>query len=133
MPQQTQSASDSINSITSELGIRLSELEEKQRLLKDRILLVGNNLISIKEAHDRQFYEIKKQLKEIESDIKSIKQLNERILSELGNFARKSELEILKRQFTMFEPLEFARMSDIREIVKEELSKINKEKVNKNN
>lgn len=114
--------SNPINTILTEFGIRLNELEEKQRLLKDRILLVGNNLISTKESYEKQFLEIKIQLKQFDSEIKSMKQLNERITSELMNFARKPELDILKRQFKMFEPLEFARISDIRRIVQEELN-----------
>ena len=112
---------DPINGLMNELGIRINELEEKQRILKDRILLIGNNLIGTKEELEKQSLESKRHFKNIEQDIKEIKQLNERILNELGNFARKNELEILKRQMKMFEPLEFARIKDIREIVKEEL------------
>jgi len=115
-------SSNPFNAILTEFGIRLNELEEKQRLLKDRILLVGNNLISTKEGYEKQFLEIKKQLKQLDSEIKSIKQLNERITNEMMNFARKPELDILKRQFKMFEPLEFARIKDVRDIVKEELN-----------
>ena len=96
-----QESSDPINVILSEFGIRLNELEEKQRLLKDRVLLVGNNLISTKEDYDKQLLFIKKQLKEIESEIKSIKQFNERITNELSNFARKSELDILKVEHSL--------------------------------
>ena len=40
---------DPINGLMNELGIRINELEEKQRILKDRILLIGNNLIGTKE------------------------------------------------------------------------------------
>lgn len=120
-----------INSILSEFGIRLNELEEKQRLLKDRLLLIGNNLISTREDYDKDFLNLKKQLKEIQEELKAIKQLNERIINETNNFARKSEFEILKRQFKLFEPLEFARIKDIKQIVKEEILKINKEGKNK--
>jgi hypothetical protein len=123
---------DPFNVIISEFGIRINEIEEKQRLLKDRVLLIGNNLVSTKEDYDKQLLEIKKQLKSLEADIKTIKQLNERIINEIGNFARKSELEVVKRQFKMFEPLEFARIKDIKQIVRDELSKVNKEKINKN-
>ena len=37
---------DPINALLSEFGTRLNEVEEKQRLIKDRILLIGENLIS---------------------------------------------------------------------------------------
>jgi hypothetical protein len=67
---------------------------------------------------------LKKNFKEIESNIKTLKQLIERIINEIGNFARKNELEILKKQVKMFEPLEFARMDDVRKIVNEEIKKL---------
>ena len=131
MALQPTSQSDPINAIISEFGIRMNEIEEKQRLLKDRVLLIGNNLISTRDEYDKQFLNIKKEIKNIGDEIKTIKQLNERIINEIGNFARKSEFEILKRQFKMFEPFEFARISDVKQILKEELSKINKEKIKK--
>ena len=61
--------------------------------------MIGNNLILTKDEYDKEFLTVKKQLKEISGEIKTIKQLNERIINEIGNFARKSELDILKRQF----------------------------------
>lgn len=123
MEEQPFAQQDPINTLLSELGIRINELEEKQRLLKDRVLLVGENLIATKEDYDKQVLEFKKQIKNLESDIKSIKQLSERIVNELGNLARKSDLEILKRQAKIFQPLEFARIKDVRKIIQEELSK----------
>lgn len=118
------SGQESINSYLTELSVKISELEEKQRLLKDRLLLIGNNLISTKEENYKTTVEYKKILKNIDIDLKSIKQLNQRIINELGNFARKSELEILKKQMKMFEPLEFARIKDVKSMIDEELKKI---------
>lgn len=123
------SSQDPVNSFLSEIGVRISELEEKQRLLKDRILLIGNNLISTKEDYEKQVLEFKKQIKQLESEIKSIKQLNERIINEMGNFARKNELEILKNQSKIFQPLDFARIKDIRKIVQEEFKKSSNQKI----
>jgi len=123
MAQPISQQPDPISSIISEFGIRMNEIEEKQRLLKDRVLLIGNNLVGAKEEYDKQFLDVKKQIKNLEQEIKTIKQLNERIINEIGNFARKSELEIVKRQFKIFEPLEFARIKDVKQIIKDELSK----------
>jgi len=122
-PQDEQ---DSINSLLTEFGTRLNEIEEKQRLIKGRVLLIGENLISTKEEAQEQTLEFKEQIKKIESEIKNLKQLNKRIINEIGNFARKPELEILERQMKMFEPLELARIKDVREIVKEEIKSLKK-------
>ena len=114
---------DPVSALLSEFSTRLNEIEEKQRLIKDRILLVGENLIFTKEEYLKQEFETKRQLKQINSDISSLKQLMRRVVYELPNLAKKSELEILERQVKIFQPLEFARIKDVKDIVKEELSK----------
>jgi len=114
---------DPINALLSEFGTRLNETEEKQRLIKDRILLIGENLISTKEDSLKQDSEIKKQLKQIKSEVDSLKQLTTRIINDMQNFARKIEVEILERQMKMFQPLEFARIQDVKKIVQDEIKK----------
>jgi len=42
---------------------QLRDLEEKQRILKDRLLLIGKNLIETKEQTNSKILEIKKSLK----------------------------------------------------------------------
>lgn len=118
---------DTINALILEFGTRLTEVEEKQRLIKDRILLIGENLVNTKEEYDKQDIETKKKISEIYSDLKTIKQLNKRIIEELENFARKTELAIVERQIKMFQPLDFARIKDIKEIIREEMENILKE------
>ena len=119
MPEQPMQQ-DPINSLLGEFSTRLNEIEEKQRLIKDRILLIGENLISTKEGIEEQNLEFKNQLKQTTFEIKSLKQITKRIVNELENFARKPELETLQRQMKMFQPLEFARIQDVEEIIKRE-------------
>jgi hypothetical protein len=121
--QQQSTPQDPTTALLSEFGTRLTEIEEKQRLIKDRLLLIGENLISTKEDIEKQNLEFKTKIKETDSEIKALKQITKRIVNELGNFARKPELEILQRQMKMFQPLEFARIQDINEVVKEEITK----------
>jgi hypothetical protein len=121
--QIQQAPQDPTTALLSEFGTRLNEVEEKQRLIKDRILLVGENLISTKEEIEKQDLENKIRINQIEFEIKTIKQLLKRIINEIQNFTRKSEVEILERQIKMFEPLEFARFKDIENIVRQELDK----------
>ena len=119
---------DPTTALLSEFGTRLNEIEEKQRLIKDRLLLIGENLISTKEDIERQNSDFKKQIKQMQYEIKTLKQITKRIVEELGNFARKTELEILQRQSKIFQPLEFVRVQDIQEIVEKEIAKQLKKK-----
>ena len=122
MPEEQiqQTPQDPTTALLSEFGTRLNEIEEKQRLIKDRILLIGENLISTKEEIEKENSEFKKQLRQTEFELKTIKQLVKRIVNELQNFARKSEIGILERQFKMFDPLEFARIKDVEALIKKQ-------------
>jgi len=124
MEEQTPIQQTPTSALLTEFSTRLNEIEEKQRLIKDRVLLIGENLISTKEELDKETSEFKNQIKQIDFELKSLKQLVERITNELGNFARKSELEILDRQIKMFKPLKPVRTEDVKRIVREEMRRI---------
>ncbi len=124
MEEQIPLQQDPINSLLGEFATRLNETEEKQRLIKDRILLIGENLISTKEELDDDTIEFKSQIKKIDFELQSLRKLAKRITNELNNFARKSELEILNRQLKMFKPLKPVRIEDVKRIVREEMRKI---------
>ena len=104
---------DPINSLLVEFGTKLNEIEEKQRLVRDRALLIGENLISTKEDFDNESFKLKNQINKMSYEIKTLKQLVHRIVNEIPNLARKSELEILENQSKIFQPLELARIKDV--------------------
>ena len=101
---QEQSPSPII-ALLSEFNTKIQDIEEKQRLIKERVLLIGENLIGTKEDNIKEISELKVKAQKIESDIDRMKDVLSSILEETKNFARKSELEILYRQFKMFQPL----------------------------
>ena len=83
---------------------QLKDLEEKQRILKERILLIGENLIEVKEKNDERFLGIKKDIEEIKQKIERISSFIETISGEFTKFARKDDLEILTKQVRLFQP-----------------------------
>ena len=89
----------------NETRIKLRDLEEKQRILKDRTLLLGNNLIDLKENNQKDILEIKRNIEIISSSLERLKSFLETASSEFSKFARKEDLEILKKQAKMFQPL----------------------------
>lgn len=86
----------------SDLNTRLRDIEEKQRLLKDRVIMIGKNLIDEREKLLSQIQDIKKSLIKLEKENSSLKELISRIMEQLNNTARKEELAILQRQFDLF-------------------------------
>jgi len=88
-----------------DVNVKIRDIEEKQRILQDRTLLIGNNLIENKEKTMQKILEMKK-------DIEILKQKTERIISfietiseEFSKFAKKDDLEILIKQAKMFQPM----------------------------
>ncbi|MEN9626529.1 MAG: hypothetical protein RL557_857 [archaeon] len=120
MVEQTQ-YQDSISSLLSEFATRLNEVEEKQRLLRDRTMLIGENFISLKEDQENEDRSINKKINEMEYEIKMVKQTLQRIMNELNSMARKTELTILQRQYDMFQPLQLARIKDVEKMINDKL------------
>ena len=91
----------------------LRNVEEKQRILKDRLILIGQNLIEVKEQTEKEILDLKKDVEHIKQNLEKIKSFIETISSEFSNFARKEDIEILMKQAKMFQPLELVTKSDL--------------------
>jgi len=105
---------------------KLSDIEEKQKILKERATAFGESFVKNKDETGQELMRIKNDLKSIKFEIEKIKGVVDHLLEDSGNFARKEELNSLQRVFKIFEPLKFLGEEDVKRIVKEELNK-NKE------
>lgn len=105
MPEQTPETTSPITALLSEFNTKLQNIEERQRLIKDRVLLIGENLINGREESVKEISELKTRVENSEKEIERLKDTISSLIEETQNFARKSELEILQRQFKMFQPL----------------------------
>mgnify|MGYP001265595390 CR=1 FL=1 len=85
-------------------SMRMKDLEEKQNILRERLLLIGKNLIEIKEGTNEKLLEIKKELEKIKYESEKMKSFLEVISGEFSKFAKKEDLEILAKQAKMFQP-----------------------------
>ena len=86
-------------------------MEEKQSILKDRLLLIGKNFLETKEKTNDKLTAVKKDVDNMKQDIEKIKSFMESISNEITKFAKKEDLEILSKQAKMFQPLEFIKKS----------------------
>jgi len=107
----------------ADISVKLRDIEEKQNIVKDRVLLIGENLISEKEERDKELQEMKAEIFSLQEELRKFKMAIERLDEDNTNFVRKNEFQILQRQFQMFQPLELARMSDVEDMIKKALKK----------
>lgn len=95
-----------------DINTKIRDLEEKQRIIKDRLLLIGQNLIELKEKNDETILELKKQIEILTQDMQKTKSFLETASGEFSKFAKKEDLEILSRQAKIFQPLEFIKKEE---------------------
>ncbi|MEX0920831.1 MAG: hypothetical protein WDZ62_01050 [Candidatus Pacearchaeota archaeon] len=106
--------SDYGGQILGDLDAKIRDLEEKNRSLKDRLLLIGQNLVEIKEKTNEGILELKKNIDKIERNMERVVSFLETASEQFSKFARKEDLEILSKQAKMFQPLEFVRKKDLK-------------------
>ncbi len=110
MPDEYQYAEQNFGNIPT----KMRDLEEKYRILKDRTLLIGQNLIDMKENNDRKLLEIKKDIEILKSSVQRLVAFIETASEEFSKFARKEDLDILSKQAKMFQPLDYLRKKDLK-------------------
>lgn len=105
------------NSQASYSGVGIRDLEEKQRIMKDRILLIGKNLIEIREKNNKDILELKKEVEILKNDMNRMMNFLKTASAEFSKFAKKEDLEILSKQAKMFQPLELVTKKELNEIL----------------
>ncbi|MFH1311199.1 MAG: hypothetical protein ABIH65_02230 [Nanoarchaeota archaeon] len=100
---------ESGNQFLWDINTKIRDLEEKNRMLKDRLLLIGQNLVEIKEKTNSDILELKKDIEIIKTNMGRVVSFLETASQEFSKFARKEDLEILSKQAKMFQPLKLIR------------------------
>ena len=77
----------------SDFPTKLRDLEEKQRMLKDRLLLIGQNLIETKEKTNADILQIKKDLENMKAAMERLVSFLETASAEFSKFAKKRILK----------------------------------------
>lgn len=87
------------------INVRIRDLEERQRILKNQLLLVGKNLIEVREKNNQEMLQVKREIEIIKQNTDRLISFLENASAEFSKFARKEDLEILAKQARMFQPL----------------------------
>ena len=82
--------------------MRLRDLDDHLRLLRERVLLIGQTLISEKEKSLIEIREIKTSIFQLKEENTRIKEILSNMTEQIDKLARKEDLSILQRQFDLF-------------------------------
>jgi hypothetical protein len=85
-----------------DLNTRIRDLEEKQRLLKDRMVLTSESFVKERDKNFDAIQDMKSTVETLSLENARLKELLLRVSEVIDKSARKEELMILQRQFDIF-------------------------------
>lgn len=111
--------------VLADFNTKLRDIDERNHLIRERVLLLGKNLISSKQDIEEKLEEIKKDNQEIKKDLEKIKKVSNNLLTEFNKFVKREEMVIIERMLKDFQPLEFMRKKDVEELINTKLNSKN--------
>ena len=120
MPEQ-QETGGQVQFLLADFNTRLRDIDERNRLIRERVLLLGKNLISSRQDVEDEIKEIKKDNIEIKADLEKLKKISSSLLTEFNKFVKREEIVLVERMLKDFQPLEFMRKKDVEELIENKL------------
>jgi len=111
--ESTQTAQD----IIFEIVTRVRDVEGKYNLLRDRALIINQNMVEQYQKTHGEFKAINEDIKNIKEDIFQIKETLKHVISELDHFSRKEDLRVLEKYINLWNPMKFVTEEDVRRII----------------
>ena len=121
---EQQETGGQVQFLLADFNTRLRDIDERNRLIRERVLLLGKNLISSRQDVEDELKEIKKDNIEIKADLEKLKKISSSLLTEFNKFVKREEIVLVERMLKDFQPLEFMRKKDVEELIENKL-KIN--------
>lgn len=113
---------DNFQFLLTDFNTRLRDITERNRLVRERVLLLGQNLISSKQESEESLKKIRKENNEINSKIENLEKISNSLLTEFNKFVKRDEMVLVERMLKDFQPLEFMRKKDVEEMIDQKIS-----------
>ncbi len=107
---------------------RVRDLEGKYNLLRDRVLIINNNMIEEYKKTIAEMRVMNGDVREIKDDIFRIKENMRHIIKEFDLFARKEDLKFLEKYINLWNPLKFTTEEDVLKIIEQHKRQAKEEK-----
>jgi len=121
---EQQKEGGNFNSAFSEFNTQLRDIDERNRLIRERVLLLGKNLITIKSNLEEELEKIKRENSKILEELEKMKRTSKNINFEIEKFVKREEMAVIERMLKDFQPLEFLRKSDVEEMIKKQINTV---------
>lgn len=119
---EQQSPAENIQFLLSDFNTRLRDIDERNRLIRERVLLLGKNLISSRQDLEDDIRQIKRENQELKSSIEKLTRIAKNLSEDMDKFVKREEIALVERMLKDFQPLEFLRKKDIEELIDKKMS-----------
>jgi hypothetical protein len=103
--------------LLTDFNTRLRDIDERNRLIRERVLLLGKNLISSRQEVEDDLRQIKRENQELKSSIEKLTRIAKNLSEDTDKFVKREEIALVERMLKDFQPLEFLRRKDIEELI----------------
>ncbi|MBT3304010.1 hypothetical protein HN592_01735 [Candidatus Woesearchaeota archaeon] len=100
-------------------------IEERLSNLDRKTELIENNILSINKRQNVELKTINSKMMELEKEIGLIKRRIVEMAADLKNFARREEVDTLRKYLDAWNPINFATHNEVEEIIKEKSQGLN--------
>ena len=102
-----------------EMGSRIRTVEGQYNLLRDRVLVVNNNLIGQYKKNLVEFKSLNEDVRDMKEDIFKLKEAIRHLLKEMELFARKENVTVLEKYINLWNPMNFITEKEVKRLIEE--------------
>lgn len=132
MAELEQEEGQGLQEFLVDMNARVRDLEGKYNLMRDRVLLINQNMIEEYKKTVNEIRVVNSDVKDIKKEIFQIKETLRHLIQEIDFFARKEDVKLLEKYINLWNPMNFTTEKEVVRIVQEEISKSRKREENLN-
>ncbi len=100
-----------------ELASRVRSIEGQYNMLRDRTLLVNQNLVTSHKKVRGELQSLSEDISQLKHDIFAIKETMRHLVGELQQFARTEDVKVLEKYINLWNPMRFVTEDDVKKMM----------------
>lgn len=109
---------NAIAALLSDFTTRLNDVEERLKIMHERVTILDQTFLKQNQKVMQEIKTLDEEISEIKEKLEKIEEAIQHIMLESQEFARREELESIEKFIKMWEPMNFATLDDVREMLK---------------
>ena len=106
-----------------DVASRVRTVEGQYNMLRDRVLIVNNNMIGQYKKKNSEMNELNKDIKEVKEEIFKLKEAIRHLLSDVEQFARKDQVTVLEKYINLWNPMKFVTQTEVIRLIEKHSKK----------